>query len=247
MRKITCFKIAILFLLSFNLLALPLPTCSPALADQPQAAPSQEAQDPQKACDPYENTNRKIFNFNDRLYFCFIKPLVNAYDTIPPPVRKVIRNGFDNLQVPAHFVNFVLQGSPQMAGDEMTRFVINSTVGIGGMFDVANNALGVPDHYADFGQTLGKWNVPTGAYLVVPALGPSDQRDLVGYAVDKVMDPLFWIPGEWWVSIPPSFVNFTSEASVHSGEYETLKKASLDPYVAMRNGYLQHREHLITK
>ena len=240
MRKITCLEIAFLFLFVFSLLGFFALTCGPAFAEQQTLEP-QQGQGQQKSCDPAEASNRKIFNLNDCLYFQVVKPIARAYSALPQPVRRALGNGFQNLEVPAHFVNFALQGRAQLAGDEMTRFIINSTVGIGGMFDVAHNALGLEDHDADFGQTLGKWGVLPGPYLVVPVLGPSDSRDLFGYAVDKVMDPLFWVPGPWWVTIPPSFVNFAGKASNHSGEYEALKKASLDPYVAMRDAYEQYR------
>ncbi len=241
MRKITCLEKAFHFLLVFTLLGFTTLTCGPAFAEQQEIAGPQQDQTPQKGSDPYARSNRKIFQFNDCLYFKVVKPIANAYSALPHPVRRALGNGFQNLEVPSHFVNFALQGRAQLAGDEMTRFIINSTVGVAGMFDVARNALGIEDHDADFGQTLGKWGLEPGPYLLVPVLGPSDSRDLFGFAVDKVMDPLFWVPGPWWITIPPSFVDFAGKASNHSGDYEALKKASLDPYVAMRDAYQQYR------
>ena len=246
MRKITCLEISFIFLLFFALLGFPILAGAQVFNYQEQAVSPQPGQVEQKVCDPYERSNRKIFHFNDRLYTCVLTPITTEYKKLPYPVRKAIRNGFDNLEVPAYFVNFVLQGRPQRAGNEMTRFVINSTVGVGGMFDVAQNACGIQDHAADFGETLGLWGVQPGAYLVVPALGPSDERDLVGFAVDIAMDPLVWIPGPWWISIPPDALKYTSEASDNIDSYEAMKKAALDPYVSMRNAYLQHREHVIS-
>ena len=172
-------------------------------------------------------------------------PVTTVYKKLPLPVRDVVHNGFQNLEAPSHFVNFVLQGKPHNAGNEITRFVINSTLGVGGMFDVAQNTFGFQNQDADFGQTLGLWCVEPGPYLVVPALGPSNTRDLVGFAADSVMDPLFWVPGPSWVLYPVDFVKYTSKASDHIDQYETMKKASLDPYVAMRNAYMQHRDDMI--
>lgn len=241
-------KITGLAVASFFLLILGFPILAGAQIFNYQQQPSVSLQPSQaelKVCDPYERSNRKLFDFNDRIYSEVVEPITCVYRRLPSPVRKVIRNGFQNLEAPSRFVNFALQAKPHRAGDEMSRFVINSTVGIGGMFDVAQNACGIQGHDADFGQTLGVWGVQPGAYLVVPALGPSDQRDLVGFAVDYVMDPLFWVPGPFWVTWPASFVKYTGEASDNIDQYEAMKKASLDPYVAMRNAYMQHREHMI--
>ncbi|MGC9196497.1 MAG: MlaA family lipoprotein [Syntrophobacteraceae bacterium] len=199
----------------------------------------------QKVWDPLERSNRKVFDFNDAIYTDFVQPLTVVYKKLPQSMRKVVHNGFDNMEAPSRFVNLVLQGKPRRAGNEMTRFVINSTVGVGGMFDVAKNAFGVRETDADFGQTLGTWYVPPGPYLVVPALGPSNTRDLVGKVADSFLDPLYWVPGPFWVTWPAYFVKYTDEASNHIGQYEAMKRASLDPYVAMRNAYMQHRNNMI--
>ncbi|MGC8490908.1 MAG: MlaA family lipoprotein [Syntrophobacteraceae bacterium] len=245
MRKFPCYAAAFFFPLFFALLCSSVPAGAQVFTNHEQSVGLQPSLTQQQVYDPYERTNRKVFNFNDRLFSDVVQPITRVYRKLPEPVRKVFRNGFQNLEEPSYFVNFVLQGKPHRAGNEMTRFVINSTVGVGGMFDVAHNACGIEMHDADFGQTLGIWGFQPGPYLVVPALGPSDPRDLVGYAADSVMDPLFWVPGPFWVTIPPSFVKYVGKASDNIDNYEALKKASLDPYVAMRNAYMQNREHVI--
>lgn len=245
MRKISRLKIAILFLFTFTLLGIPILATAQIFGGQQSATPPQD-QGQLKISDPFEHSNRNIFKFNDRVYFGIVKPVAVAYLKLPKPFRKVIGNGFDNLEIPSHFVNFVLQGEPRKAGNEMSRFILNSTVGIGGMFDVAANACGIQGDDADFGQTLGKWSVGPGPYLVVPVLGPYNERDLFGFAVDSAMDPLVWVPGPFWITIPPDFVKYVNKAADHVGEYEALKKAALDPYVAMRDGYMQHRASVIS-
>jgi phospholipid-binding lipoprotein MlaA len=241
MQKITVR--ASFFLLFF--LGLPILAGAQIFNSQEQSLSPEPGQVEQKVWDPLEGSNRKVFYFNDLLYSDVVQPVTVVYRKLPSPVQNVVRNGFQNLEAPSRFVNLVLQGEPGKAGEEMTRFVINSTVGVGGMFDVAHHALGIQDHDADFGQTLGIWYVEPGPYLVVPALGPSNARDLVGFAADHFMDPLYWVPGPFWVTWPADFVKYTSKASDHIDQYETLKKGSLDPYVAMRNAYMQHRQDMI--
>ncbi|MDR3567596.1 MAG: VacJ family lipoprotein [Syntrophobacteraceae bacterium] len=245
MRKIACFEVKFTFLLIFAVLAFPILAGAQIFTNQQRTESASEGQ--VRVQDPFERSNRKIFNFNDRLYSKYVRPVTNVYSQLPITIRNVFHNGFENLEDPSRFVNFVLQQRPRMAGNTMTRFVINSTVGVGGMFDVAKNALGVERHNADFGQTLGVYGVDSGPYLVVPALGPSDTRDLLGFAVDSVMDPLFWVPGPFWITYPPDFVKYMGKAADHIDDYETMKKAALDPYVAMRDGYMQYRKNAVSK
>lgn len=238
--------VCVLFcLLIFSPLSFPILAGAQIFNNQGASGGLQPSETGQKVWDPLERSNRKVFDFNDTIYTDFVRPLTVVYKKLPQSMRKVIHNGFDNMEAPSRFVNLVLQGKPRRAGNEMTRFVINSTVGVGGMFDVAGNALGVRGTDADFGQTLGTWYVPPGPYLIIPALGPSDARDLVGKVADSFMDPLYWVPGPFWATWPAECVKYTDEASNHIGQYEAMKRASLDPYVAMRNAYMQHRDNMI--
>ncbi|MDR3567848.1 MAG: VacJ family lipoprotein [Syntrophobacteraceae bacterium] len=245
MKKITRLAIAFFPLLIFSLLGFPILAGAQIFGNREQSVGSPTGEVEQHVWDPLERSNRKVFDFNDRLYSDVVEPITTVYRKLPLPVRNVVGNGFQNLEAPSRFVNFALQGKPHRASNEITRFVINSTLGVGGMFDVAQKAFGLQDHDADFGQTLGIWCVEPGPYLVVPALGPSNTRDLVGLAADSFMDPLYWVPGPSWMMYPVDFVKYTSKASDHIDQYETMKKASLDPYVAMRNAYMQHREDKI--
>jgi phospholipid-binding lipoprotein MlaA len=198
--------------------------------------------------DPYESFNRKVFDFNDTVYFHVLKPVAVFYSIyLPPDLRTGVKNGFHNLVFPSRVVNCVLQGKVDRAAIEIIRFVINSTMGLVGMFDIAQTNFKLTGYEADFGQTLALWGVRSGPYLVIPLLGPSDERDFVGFGVDSVMDPLFWIPADWWVSLVAQTGKFINRTSLEIGQYEELKKASLDPYVAMRDGYIQYREHYISK
>ena len=247
MRKITCFKVAFLFLFIFSLLEFPVLAKGQSFPGQQESLNPQMEQEPAKVWDPLEKSNRKVFKFNDWFYTDIVRPVSRVYLKVPQPVRNAVGNTFDNLEDPARFVNFVLQGRPRRAGNEMARFILNSTVGIGGFFDVAQNACGIQGNNADFGQTLGIWGLGPGAYLLIPVLGPSDERDFLGYVADSAMDPLFWVPGPWWVTAPPSALKYVNTASLHIGQYEAMKRACLDPYVAMRNAYMQYRQHLIEK
>lgn len=245
MNKIIRLAIAFFPLLIFSLLGFPILAGAQIFSNQEQSVGPQPGVVERHVWDPLERSNRNVFYFNDLLYSDVVAPVTTVYKKLPLPVRDVVRKGFQNLEAPSHFVNLALQGKPYRAGNEITRFVINSTLGVGGMFDVAQNCFGMPDQDADFGQTLGKWCVEPGPYLVVPALGPSNTRDLVGLAADSAMDPLYWVPGPSWVMYPVDFVKYTNKASAHIDQYETMKKASLDPYVAIRNAYMQHREGMI--
>lgn len=247
MWKITWLKATFLFFFISVALGFQIQARAQIFTDQQQTSTSQQEIAEPKVSDPFEKSNQKIFSFNDRLYTQVITPITNAYDELPVTVRSIFRNGFENLEDPARFVNFVLQARPTMAGNTMSRFILNSTVGIGGMFDVAKNALGVRRVDSDFGQTLGMWGVVPGPYLVVPGLGPSDIRDLFGLAADSVMNPLFWVPGPFWNTIPADTVDYVGKAADNIDSYETMKKAALDPYVSMRNGYMQYRDNLVDK
>jgi phospholipid-binding lipoprotein MlaA len=219
-----------------------------AIAAGEEAIESEATYSALKVNDPFEKFNREIFKFNDRTYFYVLKPTATVYAAIfPPGFRTSVRNGFHNLVFPSRFVNSVLQGKGNRAGTETARFVINSTMGLAGLFDVAETHCGIIGQEADFGQTLALWGVDAGPFLIIPLLGPSDVRDIFGYGVDSVMDPIFWIPMEWWVGLAVSAGNIINKFSLRLGEYEDFKKASFDPYISMREAYMHHRANQIAK
>lgn len=195
----------------------------------------------EKVPDPLEKTNRAVFEFNDRLYFWVLKPTATVYSAyLPPGVRTCFRNLFYNLQFPIRVVNNALQGKFQGAGIELGRFGINSTMGVGGLFDVASTNFNISPRDEDFGLTLGHYGVPNGVYLVLPFFGPSTLRDTTGRVADGFLDPVYYIPWFWVASGTKVGVLF-NQVSLRVGKYEDLKKSAVDPYASMRNAYIKYR------
>ena len=199
-----------------------------------------------KVSDPLEPLNRTMYFVNDTFYFLILKPVTEVYTNITPkPVRIGIGNFFQNLITPIRFVNCHLQGKPDAADMELKRFFINTTVGILGFGDPAKDQYDMkPPKKEDFGQTLATYGLGNGFYIVWPLLGPSTLRDSVGMVGGLFLNPVSYVePTETAISI--SAVRFTNENSFHIGEYETFKSAALDPYVAMREVYIQYRNKQI--
>ncbi|MBV9671554.1 MAG: VacJ family lipoprotein [Verrucomicrobia bacterium] len=207
--------------------------------------------------DPFERVNRTIFHFNDKVTTYALRPISRGYVLlIPRPVRNSISNFFDNLDFPVRFVNCVLQGRFVRSSQEVGKFVINSTVGIGGLFRVSDHVNGltnVPPE--DFGLTLGRWGFSSGPYLVAPVLGPSDIRDTFGLAGDYVINPLNWytigIIGCKYISNAANFAlggsRFVSRLPKLIDTYDQLKASAIDPYIAVRNAYLSYRAAQLKK
>lgn len=146
-----------------------------------------------ESIDPFEDFNRAVFDFNEALDAVIFLPLAKIYQAIfPKPIRDSFRNFMRNLNAPFVLANDVLQGEGERAGMTLSRFLINTTLGVGGLFDVATG-LGVPYHDEDFGQTLGVWGVEESAYLVLPILGPSTVRDGLGKVGDAFLNPLNYV------------------------------------------------------
>lgn len=144
--------------------------------------------------DPYERLNKKVFSFNDGLDRHLLKPVAKGYSAVTPsPVGRGVTNFFNNLGEPRVIINDILQGKIKQAASDTLRFLINTTVGIGGLFDVAKHAK-LKRHKEDFGQTLAVWGVKRSSYFVIPILGPSSVRDTVGELVDFFTYPLVYIP-----------------------------------------------------
>jgi phospholipid-binding lipoprotein MlaA len=232
-------------------------------AAQPaRVAPSDAGEDlanvpAQKVNDPLQRFNRTVFVFNDGLYTYALRPLAHGYAIIVPlPVRTGVSNFFDNLQYPVRFINSVLQGKLIRSAQETGKFVINSTAGIGGLVRVSDYISGLADVPAeDFGQTLGVWGFAPGPFIVMPVLGPSDFRDAVGLAGDFVMSPLNWhtigliryayISDALGLSL--SAVRYVNTLPKSIKAYDEIKSAAVDPYIAVRDGYLSYRAAQIKK
>jgi phospholipid-binding lipoprotein MlaA len=190
--------------------------------------------------DPLEPLNRAFFEFNDKLYFWVMKPVATGYKTVvPEEVRVCVRNFFTNLAFPVRFVNNLLQGKFFGALEETCGFLVNSTVGLGGLADVAT-AVDLRRHDEDFGQTLAVYGAGPAFFINWPFFGPSTLRDTIGVAGDLFIDPLTYL-GNYWYAPYSRGLNILNETSLRLGDYESLKKAALDPYVALRDAYYQNR------
>lgn len=220
-----------------TLCALPLLLALAACA----SAPSTRTPDPR---DPLERLNRQTFAFNQGLDKAIVRPVLRGYRKVTPkPVRTGISNFFNNAAYPVVIVNDLLQGKLGPAASDTGRFVVNTTLGLGGLFDPATRA-GFDRNNEDFGQTLGKWGVRPGAYVVVPFLGPYTLRDGFGSLADDFAEPRHYLEDdstrwELWAA---------GQLDRRSGltEAEAILDRSGDPYAFVRSAYLQRRQYLVT-
>ncbi len=197
--------------------------------------------DPEK--DPWESFNRKIFAFNEGVDKAIAKPVAKAYTAVLPEApRRGVRNFFRNLAWPVTFLNLLLQGKPNEAMTATGRFLINSTVGLGGFFDVAGRA-GMPYYTEDFGQTLATWGWQDSRYLVVPFLGPYTLRDGLGRSFYGYAHPVSYMIREHNVYWPFILDLISIRATLLP--FESQRANVADPYVFMRDVYLQRRNFLI--
>ena len=197
--------------------------------------------------DPLEPMNRAFFQFNEFLQAIILRPMAELYrGLIPPPVREAIGNAVRNLTSPVILANDILQGEPNRAWQTTSRFVINTTVGVGGLWDAGEKLFDIPGHDEDFGQTLGVWGVGEGFYLVLPILGPSSPRDGIGeHIIDAFFDPL----NLWAVNTGRDGIKWgragVGAVHVYSGlmdELDQTRKTSIDYYATIRSIYRQKRE-----
>jgi phospholipid-binding lipoprotein MlaA len=199
--------------------------------------------------DPLEPTNRVFYAINNGLDTVILKPVAQAYRAVvPQPVRTGIHNVLVNLGTPVTLGNDILQAKPRRAGDTLMRFVINSTVGVAGLFDVADK-WGYPAHDADFGITMALWGMPSGPFLFLPVLGPSDPRDFAGFGVDLAADPFTWVGKGIEVTAlkwTKTVVNAVDSRERVLDALDEIKKTALDPYATFRSLYRQHRESQIS-
>lgn len=192
--------------------------------------------------DPWEGFNEKMFWFNREVLDRFmLKPLATAWDfVLPDPVQTGFHNFFDNLAVVRRVVNNTLQLKLTGAGTELTRFTINSTLGLAGFFDVARDGFGIHQRDEDTGQTFGTWGIGPGPYLVLPFLPPLTVRDGIGYAFDVAMTPyIYFLP--WYGNLGGTATNTVNERSLNLDRFERVAESTVDLYGAVRNAYLQRR------
>ncbi|WP_036302179.1 MlaA family lipoprotein [Methylotenera sp. L2L1] len=198
--------------------------------------------------DPLESINRGVYKFNDVTDKAVFKPVATAYKTVAPsPIRTGVNNFFNNLGSVTNILNNLLQFKFANAFSETGRFVINSTFGLAGLIDVAGMDK-IPVHKEDFGQTLGYWGVGSGAYLVLPFVGPSTVRDTTGLIVDTTTsDPITYTHniGEIRLHNQLRAAQFIDKRTELLDAKDLVDDASLDPYAFMRDAYLQRRASLI--
>jgi phospholipid-binding lipoprotein MlaA len=196
--------------------------------------------------DPWESFNEKTFAFNRNLDRFVLKPAARAYMFImPEPWQVLIANGFDNISFVPRFVNSLLQGKWSGAGRELGRFLINSTAGIGGLFDPAKDFWGIQKSREDFGQTLGVWGSGPGPYLIVPFLEPLTVRDGIGKLVDSFMDPLSYVLPLIWTRVGMKGGEILNDRALNYELFQGFEESVIDMYSAVRHGYLQRRQQLI--
>lgn len=197
--------------------------------------------------DPIEPFNRGVFWVNDKLYFYLLKPVARGYRVVPHPVRSSIGKAFTNLAFPVRFVNNLLQLKFRAATIEFDRFLINSTIGLAGLFDPASNIPELRPQVEDLGQTFGSYGIGHGCYLVLPLLGASSLRDGLGTVGDSLLDPLAY-----------TGLTLAERGGLKSGQtinwlsldrdtYEGIKQDAVDPYLFIRNAYLQRRQAQVEK
>ena len=202
---------------------------------------------PVQVADPIEPVNRAFFVFNDRLYFWLLKPAARGYAFVVPEfVRIGVRNAMANVAMPIRLVNSLLQGKVKGVGRELARFTINTTIGMGGLFDAAKSGWGIPASEEDTGQTLGVYGLGHGAYLVLPILGPSSLRDAAGLGGDAFLNPLSYLV-DFRTGVAIRAGATVNATSLRIGEYEDIKAAAIDPYLAVRDGYVQFREGQVAR
>jgi phospholipid-binding lipoprotein MlaA len=215
-----------------------------ACATRPDPADPDAVAEFELTNDPLEPLNRAMYAVNDGLDTVLLRPAAVAYRRVlPPEVRIGVRNALGNLRSPVILLNDVLQGEPQRAGTTLGRFMLNTTLGVGGMLDVAAD-FGLPGHGEDFGQTLAVWGVGEEPFLFVPVLGPSNPRDLIGTGVDAVGNPFAWVSGAAWIDILTATRVVLQGLDTREGLIEpldALRQGSLDPYAALRSAYRQRR------
>jgi phospholipid-binding lipoprotein MlaA len=235
-----CVRSCLLLSLSISLAALAagLTGCATPPTD-PEAL-----KDFRQTNDPLEPTNRVFYKVNDQIDAVILRPAAKAYRwALPQRVRNSVHNALANMSSPVLLANDMLQGKSRRAGDTAARFMINTTVGVGGLFDVAKG-WGYQSHDSDFGVTLALWGVNEGPFLYLPVLGPTDPRDAAGFGVGILMDPFTWV-GQGAAVTALNWSRYATNA-VDTRErlldsIDSIKKTALDPYATFRSLYRQHR------
>jgi phospholipid-binding lipoprotein MlaA len=241
-------------LLAVTMGAVAVPSTQAWAEDAKPAQPEQQTVTTQAIAaddtnDPFEGTNRFFFDVNQILDELLLRPVAVGYRAVVPDfARDGVRNFMNNLNSPVIFANDLFQGEGDRAGTTLLRFGINSTIGIGGLIDVAKE-LGHPYHDEDFGQTLAVWGVDEGPYFYFPLMGPSTARDFTGFVVDRGLDPLTYV--NWgdddleYVPIARTVLNVIDLRSRNIETLDDIERSSVDYYASIRSLYRQSRADAI--
>ncbi|HDS17248.1 MAG TPA: VacJ family lipoprotein [Proteobacteria bacterium] len=196
--------------------------------------------------DPLEVLNRVFFVFNDRLQLWVLEPVARGYKIVTPSLfRTGLLNFFSNLLEPTRVINCLLQGRFKAAEESFLRFMLNSTVGVGGLMDPASYD-GLKSHEYQFASTLATYGMGSGPYLVLPFWGPHDFRGILGLGGDTLASPLFYALYQNPVSaVAVQGSNAINRTSFRLGEYEKMLSGALDPYLAVRDAFQQHRREIL--
>ncbi len=244
------------------------PTAASDAAEKPSDDPfdpfAKSGEDSVEEYDPWESLNTKVFEFNRQVDRWVLKPVAQGYNFVmPDPVQIGISNVFYNLRFPSRFLNNVFQGKVQGAATEMGRFMLNTTFGLGGVYDVAKD-MNITTPEEDTGQTLGFYGVKPGPYVVLPLLPPFNVRDLIGFAGDIALNPVNWLVApiieingvpsviahknrmtSTMVQLGGRVFEIVNDRSLNLEKYQGVEEATLDLYAAVRNAYLQKRARAI--
>ena len=220
-----------------------------AASDQVQTNPDdfETSQIEDEIYDPIEPINRAIFSFNNVADRIVLEPIAKGYKKLPSPIQSGISNFLSNLRAPLVVINHLLQGQGQNAAQSTGRFLVNSTVGVFGLIDVADK-IGLEEKEEDFGQTLATWGIGDGFYIVLPLFGPSNLRDTTGMIMTMVTDPINAYAvseGEAWIVPMRTAANAVDQRSKIIDEVNALRDNSLDYYAAVRSSYYQNRNAAI--
>lgn len=202
--------------------------------------------------DPFESVNRTVFSFNDTVDIYALEPVARTYEqNVPDGIQRGVTNFFRNLRYPRYLVSDVMQLKIDQVVHHTGRFLINSTIGLLGLFDVAK-CIGLEDHQEDIGIALGYWGIPTGPYIVIPFLGPSNLRDTIGTVADYALDPLFMLnfladvrEFDTTASASTTAVKVVDIRAGLLQAVEAAKESSIDYYGFTKSAYQQHRQGLI--
>ena len=204
-------------------------------------------EDPCLQGDPYEKFNRRFYDVTEDIDRGIFEPVADTYiENIPDSVRESVGNFYSNLAYPNVALNALLQGKVKQGVGDSLRFIVNTTVGLGGIFDPASS-VGLEKHDEDFGQTLGVWGVDNTSYMYIPILGPSSNRDLIGLPVTIASNMLFYAgffvgaP----VTVPLGLLAAVDKRAQHSEQMRIRDQAALDRYIFTREAYWQYRENLV--